>query len=40
MIHIIYTFRGNVYQAEKNWSFKHAEDVLTRMGCEYWEIGI
>ena len=39
-IHIIYTYKGKVYATFKNWTFEHAEDVLTRLGASYWEIGI
>ena len=40
MIHIIYTYKGRVYDAFKKWTFNHAEDVLKRLGATYWEIGI
>lgn len=39
MKHIIYTYKDNVFQAHKDWSFKHCEEVLERMGATYWEIG-
>jgi len=37
--HIIYTHKGRVYTANKNWSFEHCEEVLTRLSATYWEIG-
>lgn len=37
--HMIYTYKGNVYQAYKFWTFKHCAEVLTRLGATYWEIG-
>jgi hypothetical protein len=40
MKHIIYSYKGKVYESHKNWDFKHIEDILTRMGCTYWEIGL
>lgn len=40
MIHIIYTYKGKVYSVEKDWTFERAERALTRLGAEYWEIGI
>lgn len=40
MIHIIYTYKGKVYDAMKDWTFIHAEAVLKRLGATYWEIGI
>ena len=40
MLHIIYTYKGKVYQSFKYWTFEHAEKVLTRLGATYWEIGI
>lgn len=40
MKHIIYVYKGKVYQSSKDWDFKHIEAVLTRLGSEYWEIGI
>lgn len=40
MIHIIYTYKDNVYETYKKWDFMHAEDVLKRLGASYWEIGI
>lgn len=40
MIHIIYLYKGKVYQAEKKWTFEQAEKVLNRIGSTYWEIGI
>jgi predicted amidophosphoribosyltransferase len=39
-LHIIYTYNGKVHKAFKRWTFKHCEDVLTRLGATYWEIGI
>jgi hypothetical protein len=39
MKHIIYTYKGKVYQSYKAWSFYHIEEVLTRLGATYWEIG-
>jgi hypothetical protein len=39
MRHIIYTYKENVYQAYKEWSFKYCEEVLERLGATYWEIG-
>ena len=38
--HIIYTYKGEVYEAEKYWSIEHAEKVLSRLGATYWEISI
>jgi len=38
MRHIIYTYKNKVYQAHKNWSFEHCEEILTRLGATYWEI--
>jgi hypothetical protein len=40
MIHIIYTYKDKVYQSHKKWTFLHAEEVLTRLGASYLEIGI
>ena len=40
MIHIIYAYKGKVYSCFKDWSFAHAEEVLTRMRATYWEIGL
>lgn len=40
MNHIIFTFRGKVYQSYKNWGFDRIEKVLTRLGATYWEIGM
>ena len=40
MIHIIYTYKGKVYEIHKKWSINHAENVLRRLGATYWEIGI
>lgn len=40
MKHIIYTYKGKIYQAYKKWSFNHCEDVLKRLGGDYWEIGV
>lgn len=39
-MHIIFTYKGKVYQAFKKWSFVHCEDVLKRLGASYWEVGI
>ena len=39
MKHLIYTYKNKVYEANKNWSFKHCEEVLERLGATYWEIG-
>ena len=39
-MHIMYTYKGQFYQAYKRWSFAQAERVLTRLGATYWEIGI
>ena len=38
-LHIMYTYKGKFYQAFKHWTFAHAEEVLTRIGATYWEIG-
>ncbi len=38
-LHIMYTYKGKFYQAFKCWTFAHAEEVLTRLGATYWEIG-
>lgn len=40
MKHIIFSYKGKVYQSYKDWDFKRIEDVLTRLGSDYWEIGI
>lgn len=40
MAHIIYTYKGTLYQAWKPWSFQRCEAVLTRLGADYWEIGL
>jgi hypothetical protein len=40
MIHIIYTHKGKVKQAFKEWTPARAERVLERLGATYWEIGI
>lgn len=40
MIHIIYTYEGNVYQSFKSWDVQRIERVLTRLGATYWEIGM
>ena len=40
MKHIIYTFRGKVYQSYKNWEFDRIEKALIRLGADYWEIGM
>ena len=37
--HIMYTYKGKVHHAWKDWSFNKVERVLTRMGASYWEIG-
>lgn len=37
--HLIYTYKGMVYQAYKKWTFDHCEKVLKRLGASYWEIG-
>jgi len=39
-IHIIYSYKGKIYEAFKNWSFAHAEEVLKRLGADYWDIGV
>jgi len=39
MKHIIFTYKGKVYQAFKDWSFVRIERVLERLGATYWEIG-
>lgn len=36
--HIMYTYKGKVHHAWKDWSFNKVERVLTRMGASYWEI--
>ena len=38
--HLIYTYKGMVYQAYKKWTFQHCEKVLERLGASYWEIGL
>ncbi len=38
--HLIFTYKGVVYQRFKDWSFARCEAVLTRLGATYWEIGI
>jgi len=40
MKHIIYTYKGKVYESYKDWNFYHIEEVLKRLGASYWEIGI
>jgi len=40
MKHVIYTFKGKVYQSHKDWDFTRIERVLTRLGATYWEIGL
>ena len=37
--HLIYTYKDKVYQSHKRWTFSHCEEVLTRLGASYWEIG-
>ena len=37
-LHIIYTYKGRVYQAYKRWTRAHCEEVLRRLGATYWEI--
>lgn len=37
--HIIYTYKNEVHEAYKKWSFERIEKVLTRLGATYWEIG-
>ena len=37
--HIIFTYKGKVYQAYKKWSFEKCEKILKRLGAKYWEIG-
>ena len=37
--HIIYTINGKVRQAFKKWNFAKCEEVINRLGAEYWEIG-
>ena len=37
--HLIYTYKGKIYEAFKKWTFEHCEQVLIRMGANYWEIG-
>jgi hypothetical protein len=38
-LHIMYTYKGEFHQTFKYWTFAHAEEVLTRLGATYWEIG-
>ncbi len=38
--HIIYVYKGKVYQLNKLWELKRIEAALTRLGSTYWEIGI
>jgi len=38
-LHLIYKYKGKVYQSYKRWSFSHCEKVLIRLGASYWEIG-
>ena len=40
MKHIIYVYKEEVFQCYKNWSFEKCEQVLSRLGATYWEIGI
>jgi len=40
MLHIIYTHKGEIHQCNKYWTFRHAEEVLIRLGATYWEIGV
>jgi len=35
MKHIIYTYKGKVYQSWKDWDFDHIEEVLKRLGASY-----
>jgi hypothetical protein len=37
--HIIYTIKGKVKEAHKVWGFEKCEEILTRLGSEFWEIG-
>lgn len=37
--HLIFTYKGKVYQAFKKWTFSQCERVLERLGATYWEIG-
>ena len=39
MKHIIFTYRGNVYQSYKDWSIDRIERVLYRIGATFWDIG-
>lgn len=38
--HIIFTYKGKVYQNYKDWTFSRIEKVLGRLGATYWEISI
>ena len=40
MKHIIFTYKGKVYQSYKDWSFERIENVLERLGATYYEIGV
>jgi len=40
MKHIIYTYKGKVYESFKEWNVQKCESVLQRLGATYWEIGI
>ncbi len=37
--HLIFTYKGEFYSRHKDWSFEKCENVLTRIGATYWEIG-
>lgn len=38
MRHFIYSYNGEIYSRSKKWSFQRIEQVLTRLGADYWEI--
>jgi hypothetical protein len=39
-IHLIFTYKGETYSRFKHWMFAQCEEVLTRLGATYWEIGV
>lgn len=38
--HVIFIYKGKVYQSYKNWSLSRTEAVLKRLGATWWEIEI
>lgn len=39
-VHIIFTYKGKVYERTKNWNLRRIEKVLIRLGATYWELGV